>query len=71
MGHAKGDIWLIFRICEMKKGLYFFSFLIGIVGIFGFLDPSGYWGYITLPITLSIGGLSALLIYLKYDNSDK
>ncbi|MFR1631654.1 MAG: hypothetical protein ACLSU0_00645 [Oscillospiraceae bacterium] len=55
----------------MKKGLYFFSFLIGIVGIFGFLDPSGYWGYITLPITLSIGGLSALLIYLKYDNSDK
>ena len=55
----------------MKKGLYFFSFLIGIVGIFGFLDPSGYWGYITLPITLSIGGLSALLIYLRNAKKQK
>ncbi len=53
----------------MIKLLYIFSIIIALVGIFGFLDPNGYAGYVTFPITIAIGGLSALLVYLKNMNS--
>ncbi len=55
----------------MRKLLYFISFLIGIVGIFGFLDSTGNGGYYTLPITIAIGGLSAIIVYLSDKHNPK